>query len=179
MASKRGGYSLIAPNWLEYNPYQPFNKENTPMPKISAQVTINASVGDVFRYAMGDMSAWQPDIEAMDMTDDRIRTGISITQRRKTFLMSWRLDLNADITDYKPNKMLEYKGVLGRFPVLGQLEFLSQGGATLVKETLNIKMPFITSIYSPFMRRVMTARTQKALNTLKSQLETGGKSIIQ
>ncbi len=149
------------------------------MPKISAQVTINASVGDVFRYAIGDMKVWQPDIEAMDMTDDRVRQGISITQRRSTFMMSWRLDLNADITDYKPNKLLEYKGVLGRFPVLGQLEFTSQGGTTLVVETLNIKMPFITSLYSPFMRRVMTNRTQKALNTLKSQLETGGKSVIQ
>ncbi|HRF97238.1 MAG TPA: SRPBCC family protein [Aggregatilineales bacterium] len=149
------------------------------MPKINAQVTINASVGDVFRYAIGDMKAWQPDIEAMDMTDDRIRQGISITQRRSTFMMSWRLDLNADITDYKPNKLLEYKGVLGRFPVLGQLEFTSQGGTTLVVETLNIKMPFITGLYAPFMRRVMTNRTQKALNTLKSQLETGGKSVIQ
>lgn len=149
------------------------------MPQISANVTINASIGDVFRYAVDNLQQWQPDIEGMDMTDDRIRLGISITQRRNTFLMGWRLDLNADITDYKPNKLIEYKGVLGRFPVLGQLEFTPQGGTTLVTERLNIRMPWLTMLYSPFMRRVMTSRTSKVLNLLKSQLESGGKSVIQ
>lgn len=149
------------------------------MPKISTQVTINASVGDVFRHALADMSAWQPDIEGMDMTDDRIRTGISITQRRNTYLMGWRLDLNADITDYKPNKLIEYKGVLGRFPILGQLEFTPQGGTTLVSETLNIRMPFLTALYAPFMRRVMTKRTSKVLGILKNQLESGAKTTVQ
>ncbi|MCU0480179.1 MAG: SRPBCC family protein [Anaerolineae bacterium] len=143
------------------------------MPKISAQVTIQASISDVFRHAVNDLKAWQTDIEGMDMTDDRIRQGISITQRRNTYLMGWRLDLNADITDYKPNKLVEYKGVLGRFSVVGSIEFTPQGGTTLVSESINIRMPFLTGLYAPFMRRVMTARTQKMLNTLKNQLESG------
>ncbi|PJF29694.1 MAG: hypothetical protein CUN52_07080 [Phototrophicales bacterium] len=145
------------------------------MPKISINVTINASIGDVFRYAIDNLQAWQTDVENMDMTDERIRTGISITQRRSTHLMGWRLDLNADITDYKPNKLVEYKGVLGRFPVSGQIEFTPQGGTTLVCETMTIRMPFLTGLYAPFMRRVMTARTQRVLNTLKNQLESGVK----
>lgn len=143
------------------------------MPKISAQVTIQASISDVFRHAVNDLKVWQTDIEGMDMTDDRIRQGISITQRRNTYLMGWRLDLNADITDYKPNKLVEYKGVLGRFSVVGSIEFTPTGGATQVSESINIKMPFLMGLYAPFMRRVMTARTQKMLNTLKSQLESG------
>lgn len=143
------------------------------MPKVSAQVTINASISDVFRHAVNDLKVWQTDIEGMDMTDDRIRQGISITQRRNTYLMGWRLDLNADITDYKPNKLVEYKGVLGRFSVVGSIEFTPTGGATQVSESINIRMPFLTGLYAPFMRRVMTARTQKMLNTLKSQLESG------
>jgi len=143
------------------------------MPKINVQVTISASISDVFRHAVNDFKVWQTDIEAMDMTDDRIRQGISITQRRNSYLMGWRLDLNADITDYKPNKLVEYKGVLGRFSVTGSLEFTPQGGTTLVSETLSIRMPFLTGLYAPFMRRVMTTRTKKALSTLKSQLENG------
>lgn len=149
------------------------------MPQISANVTINASVGDVFRYAVDNLQKWQTDVEGMDLTDERVRLGISITQRRSTYLMGWRLDLNADITDYKPNKLLEYKGVLGRFPVTGQIEFTPQGGTTLVSEKLTIRMPFLTGLYAPFMRRVMTARTQKVLNSLKSQLESGAKPTIQ
>lgn len=149
------------------------------MPQISVNIVINASIGDVFRYAIDNLQAWQTDIESMDMTDERLRLGISITQRRNTYLMGWRLDLNADITDYKPNKLVEYKGVLGRFPVSGQLEFTPQGGTTLVSESMNIRMPFLTAIYAPLMRRVMTARTKKMLHSLKSQLESGAKPTPQ
>lgn len=144
------------------------------MPEINQSVTINKPVSQVFRYVVDPEKTreWQTDVEAVHQTDDKLRVGVMITQKRETYLLGWKLDLNADVITYQPNNLIEYKGVLGRFPVTGRIEFQSAGGTTTVTENINVRMGFLFGLFSPFLRGVMSRRTQRALKTLKSQLET-------
>lgn len=143
------------------------------MPQVSESVTIGRPVTTVFQIASDTnrVKEWQPDVTEAVYTDNRIRVGVMVTQSRNTHMLGWRLDLNADITDYTPNRLIEYKGVLGRFPVTGQLEFESGGGQTTVTETLDIRMPFLFFVFGPFMRSTMRSRTRRSLEALKSIAE--------
>lgn len=145
------------------------------MPEVDYSVTIGRPVSEVFRTAANFAKAgeFQPDVTETIQSDDKLRIGIIVTQRRKTRLMGWQLDLNADIVDYQPNRLVEYKGVLGRFPITGRLEFSSSGGQTTVREWMNIRMGFLYAIFGPFMRGVMKRRTRNSLESLKKALESG------
>lgn len=147
------------------------------MPQIEQSVTINRPISEVFRFA-ADLNAngqqWQPDILAHHQTDEKLRVGVMITQSRSTRLLGWRLDLNADIIGYQPNKLIEYKGVLGRFPVKGRLEFSGSGGTTTVAERLDIRLGCLFAPFSPLMTMVMTGRTRRVLAKLKQALESRG-----
>ncbi|GAB4515996.1 MAG: hypothetical protein OHK0046_20440 [Anaerolineae bacterium] len=144
------------------------------MPEVSYSTTINRPISEVFRAA-SDFDAkpqWQPDVISAHQTEDRVRTGVMVTQNRSTRLFGWRLDFNADIVGYQPNKVVEYKGVLGRFPITGRLEFAPNGGSTVVTETMDIRMGFLYGLFSPFMRSTMQTRTRRALENLKTMLES-------
>ena len=146
------------------------------MPQISESVTINRPTMTVFKTVVDTsrMQEWQPDVTSVHATENRLRVGVMLTQNRRTRLLGWKLDLNADIVDYAPNRVLGYRGVLGRFPISGKIEFESMGGTTEVREVLDIRMPFPMGIFSPYMRRVMGARTRAALGQLKNIVESGG-----
>jgi uncharacterized membrane protein len=145
------------------------------MPKIIYSVTINQPIGKVFRFATDfkRIAQWQTDTKDFHCSENKPRVGIFITHTRSTRLLRWKLDLNADITDYRTNKMLEYKGALGHFHAHDLLEFSSKGRSTIITETINIRMGFLNSIFVPLMKRVMQKRTKKALNKLKELLEAG------
>ncbi len=144
------------------------------MPQVTHSTTINRPVGDVFRLAgnFDNAPQWQPDVESNHQTEDKMRVGVMITQHRRTRLLGWRLDLNADIVGYQPNRLIEYKGMLGNFNVNGRMEFASSGGTTTVTETMDIRMGFLYGLFAPFMRGVMKRRTRIALENLKTLLET-------
>lgn len=144
------------------------------MPEVQSSITINRPVSEVFRFAIDFENApkWQPDVTESHQTEDNIRVGVMVSQRRTTRLLGWKLDLNADIVDYAPNRLLGYKGILGRFPVNGRMEFESMGGTTKVTQKLDIRMGFLYSIFSPLMRGVMTRRTRMSLEALKKTLES-------
>ncbi len=144
------------------------------MPQVEGSITINKPISEVFRTAidLGNSHSWQPDVTDTHLSTERVRVGAMVTQVRTTRLFGWKLDLNVDVIDYVPNRMLGYKGVLGRFPVIGQIEFESTGGTTTVREHLNIRMGFLYGIFSPMMKGTMTRRTRQALQALKTHLET-------
>lgn len=139
-------------------------------------ITVNRSVSDVFRTVANfrEASQWQPDVQGVHLSDDHVRTGVIVTVVRSTRLLGWKLDLNADIIDYTPNKLIEYKGVLGRFAVRGSYSFIPSAGKTQVTETLNIRMGWLYAIWGPLMRTVMAGRTRRALEGLKQYLEARG-----
>ena len=144
------------------------------MPQVEASITINKPISEVFRTAidLGNSHNWQPDVTDTHMSTERARVGSMVTQIRTTRLFGWKLDLNVDVIDYVPNRMLGYKGVLGRFPISGKIEFESGGGTTTVRENLNIRMGFLYGIFSPMMKGTMTRRTRRALEGLKTHLES-------
>lgn len=143
------------------------------MPQIECSVSINRSVSEVFSYVADFRNApkWQGDVEEVFLSDSSLRVGVMVTQTRKTRLLGWRLDLNADIITYQPNKLIEYKGILGRFPIHGEISFSSSRGVTEVSEALNIRMGFLYGIYSPFLAGTMRRRTNVALQSLKTMME--------
>lgn len=143
------------------------------MPQVEHSVTINRPVSEVFRFVndADNMAEWQPDVRESHLTGEKMRVGVMMTQTRTTHLLGWRLDLNADIVGYQPNKSIEYQGILGRFPVRGQIAFESMGGNTTVTESLEIRMGFLFAIFSPMMSGTMKRRTRNALETLKEKLE--------
>lgn len=143
------------------------------MPQIECSVTINRPISEVFSYVADFRNApqWQGDVEEVFLSDSSIRVGVMVTQTRRTRLLGWRLDLNADIIAYQPNKIIEYKGVLGRFPIHGEISFSSSRGTTELTEAINIRMGFLYAIYSPFMAGTMRRRTNAALQALKTMME--------
>lgn len=145
------------------------------MPEIQEAITINRPVSDVFRFVADFENApqWQPDVVEAHISGERTRIGSFFTLIRTTRLLGWKLDLNADIINYVPNRLIEYKGAVARFPVRGQYEFESGGGTTVVRETINVRMGFLYAIFSPLMRGVISGRTRRALAQLKQTLEAG------
>lgn len=143
------------------------------MPQIKHSVSIDKPVGRVFRYVAEVKNAqkWQPDVRRAYDDGEPLRVGAIISQDRATRLLQWRLDLNADVVDYRPNKLIEYKGALGRFSVHGRLEFESSRRTTTVTESVDVRMGCMYFMFSPLMNGVMQRRTRKTLETLKAVLE--------
>jgi len=143
------------------------------MPQISHTITINRPVNEVFRTATDFSNAqeWQPDVVESTLSGEKPRVGLFITQSRDTHALGWRLDLNADITGYTPNRLLEYKGVVGRFPVSGRIEFEHSGTVTTVRETLDVRTGCLYAAVNPFLAGALNKRTQRALDGLKQKLE--------
>lgn len=144
------------------------------MPVVEYAVTINRPIGEVFRFVADFRNApqWQSDVTEVHQTEGSTRVGSMVTEVRSTRLLGWKLDLNADITDFQLNKLLEYKGVLGRFPVTGTLTFEATRGATRVTHALNIRMGFLFALYSPLMAGVMRRRTQTTMDALRALMDS-------
>jgi len=144
------------------------------MPRVRYSVTINRPVDKVFQFVtnLENASKWQPDVVQVYHAEESLRIGMIISQDRSTRLLHWRLDLNADIMEYRPNKLVEYVGALGQFPVRGRLEFDGTTRATTVSESLHIRMGIRLAIFAPFMKTVMQRRTRRTLKMLKTVLET-------
>ncbi len=146
------------------------------MPEISQTVTVNRPVNEVFRKVadMNDAESWQPDVKSGSMSDERMRVGLFVAQRRTSRVFGWKLDLNADVLDYTPNKMIRLKGVVGRFPTVITYSFESRGGATAVTETVDARTGCLYLPVGPFLSASLNGRTKRALNGLKESLEKRG-----
>lgn len=148
------------------------------MPEISQSITVNRPVNEVFRTVadMNRAESWQPDVSASSMSDEKMRVGIMITQTRTSHALGWRLDLNADVLDYTPNRLIRLQGVVGRFPATVTYTFESRGGATAVTETVNIRPGCLFAPVGPLLSAAVKGRTVKALAGLKESLEARGGS---
>lgn len=148
------------------------------MPEITTSVTVNRPVSQVFRIAADTsrVQEWQTDIIASHFTEERIRVGVMVTQSRKTRAGGVRLDLNADVTDYQPNKVIGYRGVVGRFPSTIRMEFNPQGGATKVTETINIRLFFPFGFIGFAFKGALRRRSRNMLEQLKAIAEAEGGS---
>lgn len=144
------------------------------MPDIHYSVTINRPISEVFRTAadFANADAWAPDVVRGHQGEGSLRVGSIVTQTRRTFLLWWRLDLNADVIEYQPNKTIVMKGVIGRFPATDRLTFQPSSGKTTVTEEISVRMGCLYAIYGPLLSMVLQRRTARALNSLKDHLES-------
>lgn len=143
------------------------------MPVIEQTILINRPVGEVFRFVadFNNTPQWQPDVEQVFQTEPSLRTGVMVTESRRLHLMGWKLDLNADIIAYQPNRMIEFKGVLGSFPLRAVYTFETARGATQFTQSFDVRMGFLYGLFAPMMSGVIRRRTQRSLAALKQMLE--------
>lgn len=141
---------------------------------LSVTQTIDRPVNAVFRIAADParFREWQPDVTMSYASEDRLRVGVMLTQNRRATVAGMELHLNADIIDYKPNRLIGYRGVLGRLPMTAEIAFESDGTRTHITESLNVRTPFPYGLFSPFLRRALTRRTRAALAALKQLVES-------
>ncbi len=144
------------------------------MPQIKESITIDRPVNAVFKLVAEtkQLDAWQPDVTSAHYSDEKLRVGVMITQNRNSYAMGWKMDLNADIVDYVPNRLIAYKGVLGRFPSNGRIEFESSGMTTTVIELIDIRVMFLYMPFSALIRGAVAKRTRQALHKLKALAES-------
>jgi uncharacterized membrane protein len=143
------------------------------MAEIRESITINRPITTVFQSVADtdQLDKWQPDVTQSHYSEKKLRVGVMITQDRKTYALGWKLDLNADVIDYVPNRKITYKGVLGRFPTTGTIEFESAGSATTVIETIDVKIGLLQMIFTPLIKGAISRRTRQALASLKKLTE--------
>lgn len=143
------------------------------MPEIEYSVTINRPISEVFRYVadVKNNTLWQDDVIASQLSDKSMRVGLMFTESRKWRVWTWRMDLNADVLEYQPNKTIEFKGILGRFPVRKRYEFSSSAGTTTLKQTLSIRTGCIFLPFNPLISNGVNRRTKRTMNQLKQVLE--------
>jgi uncharacterized membrane protein len=150
------------------------------MPEIKHTVTINRPVGEIFRFVADFRNdpQWQGDVAEVHQTEGNTRIGTMLTETRTTRAWSWRMDLNADVIDYQPNKLIEMKGVIGRFPSVVRYEFAFSRGTTEFTQHLNIRLGFLYAIFSPFVTRAMNRRTRQSMEKLKAMMEERGSTGV-
>ena len=150
------------------------------MPIVRHSVTIDRPLAEVSRFVVDQtkIQQWQLDVRQVYHPEESIRPGIILSQDRATRIFHWRLDLNADVTDYRPNKLIAYQGALGQFRVKGKFEFEGHGRSAIVTETVDIRTGCLMFWVSPFISAVMGRRTRKTLERLKIVLETSGSEKI-
>ena len=146
------------------------------MPIVRHSVTIDRPLAEVSRFVVDQtkIQQWQLDVRQIYHPEESMRPGIILSHDRATRIFHWRLDLNADVTDYRPNKLIAYQGALGQFRAKGKIEFEGHGRSAIVTETVDIRMGCLMFWLSPFMSAVMGRRTRKTLERLKIVLETPG-----
>ncbi len=150
------------------------------MPQVEHTITINRPVGEVFRLVADFRNdpQWQKDVVEVHQTEGSTRIGTMVTEKRNLRVWTWRLDLNVDVVDYQPNKLIEIKGVIGQFPVLGRYEFSFSRGTTQFTQSFDIRMGFLYGVFSPFLRGAVLRRTRNSMDALKQLLEARGSSGI-
>ena len=141
--------------------------------EITHEITIQASISPVFK-AVADFEnadTWQPDVVNVGLTAAKpLRTGSMVAMTKK--FMGGEIFINADVTEYVPNKRIELKGVHGRFRFLREIEFTPMGGTTQINDRFAVSMGWFWFWYKPFFLRALRNQTADEWQRLKAQLES-------
>ena len=141
--------------------------------EIKHEITIQASISQVFK-AVADFEnadTWQSDVVNVGLTAAKpLRTGSMVAMTKK--FMGSETFINADVTEYIPNKRIELKGVHGRFRFLREIEFTPMGGSTKINDRFAISMGWFWFWYKPFFLRALRNQIADEWQTLNAQLES-------
>lgn len=139
--------------------------------EIKHEVTIAAPVSTVFNAVADFESAkqWQPALESVGLTAAKpLRTGSMVSMTKNHLAGS--VFINADVTDYKPNKRIELKGMYGRFRFLREMEFTPLGGETLINDRIVVSISWLWFWYKPFWLQKLRQITAEEWQQLQQQL---------
>ncbi|MCS6836302.1 MAG: SRPBCC family protein [Anaerolineae bacterium] len=116
------------------------------------------------------LSDWQPDLLSVHLTSaDPLRVGTMMSQERR--FGAGQTFLNVDMLEVARNQALEYSGLHGRFRLRRRIELSSQGGATQVKDVLELRIPLLWSLVSPLYAATLRRQTADEWRRFKALLE--------
>ncbi len=144
------------------------------MAKFEHTITIECSTSKVFAFLRDftNTPQWQDGTGGVTIypPDKPLKIGSMVTRERKIGYAD--MLFNADVIDYKPNKLIEMEGVLGRLPFNDAYEFSAAGRSTRLKHTRITGGGWTMRLLAPFTPRRIN-RTMKAdLERLKALLES-------
>ena len=143
------------------------------MANFEHSIRIQRPVSDVFGYVADwrNTPEWQTGTGGVTVVPDKpLRVGSMVTQERRSGGAD--LLLNADVTDYKPNRQLELRGVLGRFQFRDTFSFESEGRSTVVKHERATGGGILARLFAPLMPFRMNRVMSSDLERLKKVLES-------
>lgn len=143
------------------------------MAVIEFKITIDRPIDEVFGFVsdFNNAPTWQPDVQEVRQSEGKTRVGTMVTERRRLRVLFYQLDMNADVTDYRLNRKLEYKGVIGAFPFVASYSFDPAGRSTNVTETLDVRVFALHRIFGGFIVGTLRRRTENTWRNLKAHLE--------
>lgn len=142
------------------------------MPEVDLQVTISRPLFDVFKKAVDfdALTTWQPHVSLVKVTEGTpLRSG-SMLYMEKKFGMG-QIFVNADVIDLQRNKLIELKGVHGRFRFHRMTEFSSSGaGQTLIRDRFTLQTGWIFFWYNGWLRSTLESQLKAEWDMLKRAL---------
>ncbi len=142
------------------------------MPTYEAEIDINKPTTLVFNYLRDfeKRAEWQDGTGSITIVPDgSIRVGSMVTQERKRG--GHDLLFNADVTEFLPNKKIEFKGVQGHYRIVDMYEVFGSGGTTRLKMVRDVQIGLIGRIFSPFLGRRTRSLMKNDLHNLKRVME--------
>lgn len=139
---------------------------------IENSITIQKPVADVFRTAtdFDSFASWQPATKVVKVTpNDPVRAGSMVYMEKS--LPTGLIFINADLIEFQRNKLMEMKGVFGRFKFTRKTEFINSGRDTIIKDRIEMPTGCLYSWYTPLLRRMLQAQTQREWALMKERLE--------
>lgn len=139
---------------------------------IEQKVTVRRALPDVWRMISDfeDYPRWQPHTRLAKVTpNDPIRQG-SMLYIEKSDPLGVTF-INADLIEFQRSKMIDMKGVYGRFRFRRTMEFSTSGMETLVRDRIEMNPGCLYFWYTPILRSMLTSQMQREWDAVKKTLE--------
>lgn len=142
------------------------------MARIEHTITVQRPISLVYGLLTNfkRLNEWQPDLLSVHLISaDPLRVGTMMSQERR--FGAGQTFLNVDILEVVRNQVLEYSGLHGRFRLRRRIELSSQGDVTQVKDVLELRVPLLWGLISPFYAATLRRQTADEWRRFKALLE--------
>lgn len=141
------------------------------MPTIQHSVTIERPVTICFRFVsdFSNSPQWQPSSVRLERAGQIKSVGDMIVGQRR--LAGRMAHVNADVVDFVPNQVIAFSGIMGSYPFRTTYKFSFASGGCTVNATTDIRIPWYSFMFRPFVLSSLNGQMQQALANLKKALE--------
>ena len=140
---------------------------------VEQKVTVRRALPEVWRMVSNfeEYPRWQSHTRLAKVTpNDPVRQG-SMLYIEKSDPLGVTF-INADLVEFQRNKMIEMKGVYGRFRFRRTMEFSLSGTETLVRDRIEMTPGCLYFWYTPLLRSTLSSQMQREWDAVKKALET-------